>query len=238
MPQILIGLLVLFLAIQFFRLMARTPPATIARYIRGAGGLGAIAGGLLTMFRGRGLLGATLSMLGAWLGAQARAKPDPFSPAGSGRTARVSTVRTAALEMELDLDTGAMRGAVIAGPHAGRRLDGLSRAELVGLREWAEGADPEGARLLETYLDRFFPGWGEAGERERNARGGARDRRARAMTEEEAYKVLGLLPGASREDIVRAHRALMKETHPDHGGATDLAARINEARDVLIRRHT
>ncbi len=238
MPQILIGLLVLFLAIQFFRLMARTPPATIARYIRGAGGLGAIAGGLMTMFRGRGVLGAVLSMLGAWLGAQARARPDPFSPAGAGRTARISIVRTAALEMELDLDSGAMRGRVIAGVHAGRALDSFARDDLVALRDWAEGADAEGARLLEAYLDRFFAGWREAGEGERNARGGAGGGRGRAMTEEEAYKVLGLLPGASRDEVVRAHRALMKEFHPDHGGATERAARLNQARDVLIRRHT
>ncbi|MBX9740427.1 MAG: DnaJ domain-containing protein [Beijerinckiaceae bacterium] len=57
------------------------------------------------------------------------------------------------------------------------------------------------------------------------------------MSEDEAYEVLGLQKSASRDEIARAHRALMKKLHPDHGGTTSLAARVNEAKDVLMRRH-
>jgi len=173
-------------------------------------------------------LGITgLALLGLWpgsllLGARAR------KSAG-----QVSRVRSAFLEMELDHDSGAMVGRILAGRHEGVSLDALEATTLVGL---LSEIDEESRALLATYLDRRAPGWREHAQQDATAGQGSPPRGG-PMTQEEAYQVLGLQPGASAEDIGRAHRALMKRLHPDQGGSTYLAARVNQAKDVLLRRH-
>jgi DnaJ family protein C protein 19 len=58
--------------------------------------------------------------------------------------------------------------------------------------------------------------------------------RSGIMSRQEAYEVLGLHPGASELEIKDAHRRLMRGAHPDAGGSDWLAARINQARDILL----
>jgi hypothetical protein len=75
--------------------------------------------------------------------------------------------------------------------------------------------------------------------RERISGSGGREApraRSSAMTVEEAYQGLGLRPGASAEDVRRAYRDLIQKLHPDHGGTSYLAAKLNEARDLLLSR--
>ena len=136
--------------------------------------------------------------------------------------------------MELDHDSGAMHGRILAGRHEGATLDALDPPTLIGLLGEIDGDSRD---LLAAYLDRREPGWREHAQGDAAAGSGTRAARSGKMTEEEAYQILGIQPGASAEDISRAHRSLMKKLHPDQGGTTYLAARVNEAKDVLLRRH-
>ncbi len=99
----------------------------------------------------------------------------------------------------------------------------------LGLLGWAPFEN-----LGTPYTNRSQSGRGE------HAQGNADARRSTArgkMTEQEAYQILGLEVGANAEAITNAHRTLMKKFHPDQGGTTYLAARINEAKEILLRRH-
>ena len=90
---------------------------------------------------------------------------------------------------------------------------------------------------LAAYFDGRGTGRRENMQSDADTRFGAPPATGGKMTEQEAYQILGVAPGANIAEISRAHRSLMKKLHPDQGGTTYLAARINEAKDVLLRSH-
>ena len=141
-----------------------------------------------------------------------------------------SDVETRFIRMSLNHDTGEMNGEVLQGRFRGRNLDALRIEELLELLGECRAADDQSASVLEAYLDRMRgDDWREQDEQPSNGATAAG-----TMTQEEAYEVLGLERGASREQIVDAHRHLMQKLHPDRGGTTYLAAKINQAKDLLL----
>jgi len=160
----------------------------------------------------------------------------------SPRSGQASAVETVWLVMTLDHDSGAMDGRVRAGRFTGRQLSSLDLAELGALLDECRSADPDSVPLVEAYLDRVHgPGWRDRGEATGNGRqeapggaGGAPRRPQGGMSREEAYEILGLAPGAGPDAVKEAHRKLMQKLHPDHGGPTYLAAKINQAKDLLL----
>ena len=134
---------------------------------------------------------------------------------------------------EGDLDAHGLRFGVIASRFNDEIVSGLLDGALTCLQR--HGANDESRALLVAYLDRRDAGWREHAQAD--AATGRSAASSGKMSEEEAYQILGVQPGASPDDIARAHRTLMKKLHPDQGGSTYLAARINEAKEVLTRRH-
>ena len=229
---LLFGLAALAVLLWMAQKYLKADPRKLAAVLKLSGGIAMLVFAAFLAVRGQIGVAAPLAAVGlgllGWL---------PFGPAGFGaRTKKsagqVSRVRSAFLEMELDHDTGAMSGVILTGPREGTRLEALDVKTLVGLL--AE-IDDESRALLAAYLDRRDAGWRE------NAQADAATGRGSAprgpMSQEEAYQILGLQPGAKAEDIVRVHRTLMKRIHPDQGGTNYLAARVNEAKDTLLRQH-
>lgn len=211
------------------RVFLTTPPADLARTVRQALGWLLLAGALALLAVGQVGLALPLGILGVL--ALNRARRGSWRRAGGQQ----SHVRAAGLEMMLDHDSGEMDGRILAGRHEGRLLSELGLDDLFEVAAEFRG-DADSLRLLEAYLDRAHPGWRErvdmnAGERTSAPAGSG------PMSTEEAYEILGLEPGASQAEVRQAHRRLMKQVHPDRGGSSALAAKINEAKDRLLRKH-
>lgn len=224
---IVLGIAAFFVVAQ---LIVNSDPARLARGVRfGAGWIFLVCAGLLA-FAGRlafaGMFGflALLAFRGTLFGA-------------SRKSARQSSrVRTSMLEMELDHDSGHMTGTILAGDYEGRMLHELEMAELAELFVAARKAGDQSIDLLESYLDREHEDWEAHPAFAKIRTGGTRTKTAAPgpMSREEAFEVLGLSPGAGEAEIRAAHKALMKKLHPDQGGSSYLAAKLNEAKDLLL----
>lgn len=238
MISLIAGALLLAIGLYGLKVWTRADPKVLIAILMRTLAYGAMLGAVAALVMGRftaavplALVGITLlgrldpGGVGGYLGGLFRKRGAP----------RVSRVRTAVIEMELNHATGAMTGRVLAGPHAGTALEALDVPALLGVRAIC---DAQSLALLEAYLDRRAPAWrehaqGDAGSRDMGGAGSG----GGAMTEQEAYQVLGLEQGADAASVRAAHRDLMKKLHPDHGGSSYLAAKINRAKDVILGKH-
>jgi DnaJ-like protein len=241
MPTLIAGAVAVFVFYMLLQMFRAANPAALARALKMVGGVVALAVAAFVGVKGELAVAIPLGIFGAGLlGWSPRAMQGLgnigglFGGLGSQRSAgQASTVRSQFLEMTLDHDSGVLTGRIVAGPYAGQSLDAFGLSQLAAM---IPNLDGESTALLESYLDRRFPAWRQNAQSD--AAGGQRRAASSGkMTDEEAYQILGLQPGAGRDEIGRAHRALMKKLHPDQGGSTYLAARVNEAKDTLLRTH-
>lgn len=158
-----------------------------------------------------------------------------YNSQGSANSGR-SRVQSATLVMIFDHASGEMNGSIKRGQFEGYSLNELSVGELKELLKYCKNADPEAAGLLAAYLERYhakhFGGSGAGGGAGAGSQSGAMN--SSGMNDKEALDILGLEPGAAKDDIVKAHRSLIGKMHPDKGGSTYLATKINAARDHLL----
>ncbi len=234
MQYLILGAIALALIIGLGQVFVRADPRTLVRLLRYLVGTVLVVVGGLLAWGGRWAFG--LPMIAIGVAALARGRIGPLDFGSSTRSSGGgSSVRTAFLEMRLDHDSGSVSGRVVSGRYSGQNLDDLVPDALRELlREVA--ADSDSVALLEVYLDRRIPGWREDFQHDATT-GAGRSPGTGAMSNEEAYEVLGLAPGASTGEIRAAHRRLMKLVHPDQGGSTFLAAKINQAKDKLLGGH-
>ena len=104
-----------------------------------------------------------------------------------------------------------------------KRLANLGENERRVLIAVLRQKDPQAASFVEAYFARRAQG---SGTRPRTSN--------KNITTKEAYQILGLRPGATRDEVVDAHRKLIQKFHPDRGGTPYMAAMINDAKQHLL----
>ncbi len=244
MPYLILGVAILIGVILAARWYVSAPPSSILRVLKWVAIAALIfLGTVLILTRNLMWAAFALPALLPWFlrARQAARMAKNWSrmsgaAAGGSGTApgQTSEIETRYLKMYLDHDSGEMNGDVVLGQFAGETLRGLSLQDLIALLGECQ-EDEQSVQVLAAYLDRYHADdWremvGAAGFEDDGASGPT----GGSITAEEAYQVLGLEPGASREEIKAAHKKLMSKIHPDHGGSTYLATKINQAKDFLL----
>lgn len=248
---LILGVVALVVVILLLRWFVRADPAKVSRVLRWMGITTVV--GVLLFLAARGYLHWLFVLIFSLLPLLPRIvrllalipvirqlKAQLRTMRSGGRTApgQTSQVEARFLRMTLDHDTGDMEGEILEGRFAGRRLSALGLEELLVLLDECRSEDEESATLLTAYLDRVYDDtWREQAEA---GDAGGSDKPGKAtggpMTRQEAYEILGLEPGASEQKIIEAHRRLMQKLHPDRGGSTYLAAKLNQAKEILVGR--
>lgn len=258
LPSAILGLGLLIGGVMLMRWYASADPAALKRAGKW---IGVVALGLIALFLAlTGRFGAAFGLImGAvafgWrlfnMVAMVRQMTGlfgglgGFGPFGGGgakaSSGQASQVEAAYLRMSLDHDSGRMDGEVLEGQFKGRALSVMGLIDLLSFRQEIS-RDHDSLSLLEAYLDRAHVGWRDEAGADSGAEAGAQNqdegpsRQTNGpMTRDEAYRVLGLDNGADAKTVKAAYRQLMSKMHPDRGGSPYLAAKINEAKDILLK---
>ncbi len=145
-------------------------------------------------------------------------------------------MKTATLDASLDPLSGRIDGKITSGEFKGRALSTMSVEDIAAYYNLCSENDPQALRLIEAFVQREFPdeinngNWNASNKHQHQGPAGTEA----AMSVAEAREILGVANDASKQEITYAHRKLMAKLHPDKGGSTFLATRVNLAKDTLL----
>ncbi len=261
---VLVGILILLSILFLVSWSARQLPGRVKLYLAQGGIISAFTALLALVITNRlhwvfavigGLLPIVIRLL-PWLKHSVAVRSATYSrrksrgsnsqsssskPGGNSKasaSSRRSRVETRFLRMSLDEGGSNMRGVISKGKYAGAHLSELSLAQLRQLHEDYRARDAESAALLTAYIDCMRGGESPAQDQEEAQSEDTEERSifGKGMTRDEAYEILGLKQGAGAQEVTDAHRRLMQKLHPDRGGTNYLAAKINQAKALLLER--
>lgn len=251
MGRLVLLFIVVVLAIVFVNWLLKEDPRKVAQYLRRGALWFAVVAIVLLAATGRlnwifAAVAAALPFLGRILSliryvpilsqlyshVQSSQAANAYQSSGPAK-GQTSQVSSRFLRMTLEHDSGNMDGEILTGELRGKRLSDLDLHQLKKLLHQYRQQDDESSALLEAYLDRVYgEDWRDPGTEQGYTISSG------PMSEQEAREILGVTTKATEEEITYAHRRLMQKLHPDRGGSTYLAAKINQAKDLLLANQT
>ncbi|USG60189.1 DnaJ domain-containing protein [Sneathiella marina] len=160
-----------------------------------------------------------------------------FGAGNAPSSGQQSDVETDWIKATLNHDSGEMDGQILKGKYESHILSTLSFDQLMEFHDEAQD-DPQTLAILNSFLDRYHAqadASGATSEEQTKEQKTRKQSGTGPMTRREALDILELTDDATLAQIKKAHRQLMKKFHPDHDGSEYMAAKINEAKDVLIK---
>jgi hypothetical protein len=139
-----------------------------------------------------------------------------------------SQFTTKSLIVTIDFAKRKMDGIILTGQFSEKKLSELTIKQLEALSSEFKESDRESSALLYAYRMRKE-------DSKSNADENYSSQDTNGLSNQEARKILGVTPSSTEEDIVIAHKRLMQRLHPDRGGSDYLAAKINSAKDQLVK---
>lgn len=232
MPRIILLLVLLFAAWYVWRYIQSLDPQQRSKIIRSWGLIALVVVSLILVATGRmhwvgAAIAAAIPILRVLGGTLFKAMP--LLRMWHSRTGKPSVIKTRGLAVSINFATGETTGEVFEGPFQGKPLADLNEDQLREQLAFFQQQDRQSALLLQAYLLRR--GFSTGTSQQQQPPPATTD-----LDDNEALLILGLEPGASREDIIRAHRSLIQKLHPDRGGNDYLAAKINAAKETLIKK--
>ena len=135
------------------------------------------------------------------------------------------------LSVRLDIDSGNLSGEVLEGPHAGIAIEQLSPSMLKELLAHYENKDKRSYYLIRVLMQRQNANAHQQKQQHYEVSQPSKDEAILILGLENTVKERQLTKG----DVIQAHRKLIQKLHPDRGGNDYLAARINQAKDTLLK---
>lgn len=223
--KLLIAIGLIFILFSMMNAYKKMPPQKKKAFIFKCFLFGAAGVLLLGVISGRmhwfgAVIAAMLPMLRFGAGAATR-----ILPFWLNRTGGVAPFKTQFLDVKIVLQRGTLTGSIIKGPHAGKAIETLDDKELAELEAYYKDLDVKSYCIIK-YARRAFTGKTHSQQQAPSFGDPSRD---------EALQILGLSGSPTKEEIINAHRRLINRLHPDRGGSDFLAARVNQARDTLLK---